>query len=150
MTRTPISCWLEIRQAATDITSWSLYLRMTPKYSLMNTNLLTLSACETGVLNTDRHGREIDAIAMDAHLKGAKAVISSLWPVNDGSTGPLMADFYRRWREGNGNITKSEALREAQLDLLTGKVRGDPNADQVGDFSHPFYWAPFVLNGNWQ
>jgi CHAT domain-containing protein len=90
---------------------------------------------------------------MTAQLKGAKAVMSSLWEVNDASTGHLMADFYKRWAEGKGLVTKAEALRQAQLDLLTGKIKStsdlsNPNAPI--NFAHPYYWAPFVLTGNWQ
>jgi CHAT domain-containing protein/Tfp pilus assembly protein PilF len=129
---------------------------------LADTELLTLSACETGVSSLASNGREVDGLATTAQLKGAKAVLSSLWPVNDSSTGALMADFYRRWTGGGGKVTKVEALREAQLDLLLGKTgsagvsnRGLNSEDaqaapaSVG-FSHPFYWAPFVLMGNWR
>jgi hypothetical protein len=59
----------------------------------------------------------------------------------------LMADFYHRWVGGNGSATKGEALRQAQIDLLTGKVK--PQAG-VSHFAHPYFWAPFILTGNWQ
>ena len=123
------------------------------KLTLDDTDLLTLSACETGVGSNAGNGREVDGLATTAQLKGAKAVISSLWPVNDSSTGDLMADFYRRWSDGNGKVMKVEALREAQLDLLAAKILpkpdyNDPNAPT--NFSHPYYWAPFILMGNWQ
>jgi CHAT domain-containing protein len=127
--------------------------RDNPKLSLSDTTLLTLSACETGVTSNASNGREVDGLAMTAQLKGAKSVISSLWPVNDSSTGLLMADFYKRWAEGGGSVMKVEALRQAQLDLLTGKIKptpdlSDPNAPT--SFVHPYYWAPFVLMGNWK
>ena len=67
------------------------------------------------------NGLEVDGLGMTAQLKGAKAVISSLWAVNDASTGKLMGDFYQRWAEGGGKVTKVEALRQAQLDLLLDK-----------------------------
>ena len=102
---------------------------------------------------------------MTAQTKGAKAVISSLWEVDDASTGALMADFYKRWAGGAGKIPKVEALRQAQLDLLEGKAA--PRASTAGGgftveenepststppegYEHPFYWAPFVLMGNWK
>jgi CHAT domain-containing protein len=101
-----------------------------------------------------------------AQNKGAKAVVSSLWQVNDASTGELMANFYRRWAEGAGRVMKAEALRQAQLDLLRGAVtpptgssaRGikvdetEPGKnDGPAGYMHPYYyWAPFVLTGNWK
>lgn len=127
-----------------------------------STELLTLSACQTGMSGDASNGREVDGLGMTAQYKGAKAVISSLWSVNDSSTGQLMSDFYKRWASGNGNLSKVEALREAQLDLLHGKVNGSGSASGRGfdvvetsrpvpaGFTHPYFWAPFVLMGNWQ
>jgi CHAT domain-containing protein len=128
-------------------------LRDDPTFSLSNVVLLTLSACETGLNQVTSNGREVDGIAMTAHLQGAKAVLSSLWNVNDESTAWLMADFYSRWAKEVG-ISKAVALQRAQLDLLTGKMPSAFDAS-LGDmagrkFSHPFFWAPFVLSGNWR
>jgi CHAT domain-containing protein/Flp pilus assembly protein TadD len=129
---------------------------------LSSTDLLTLSACQTGMSGDAANGREVDGLGMTAQYKGAKAVISSLWSVNDASTGQLMSDFYKRWASGAGNVSKVEALRQAQLDLLQGKVNGNSSASGRGfdvvenarpvpaGFTHPYYWAPFVLMGNWQ
>lgn len=123
------------------------------RLNLEGTDLLTLSACETGVSSNAGNGREVDGLATTAQLKGARAVISTLWPVNDNSTGELMADFYRRWAGGNGKVTKAEALRLAQLDLLSGKIHPRLNLADSGaatSFAHPYYWAPFILMGNWR
>jgi CHAT domain-containing protein len=132
--------------------------------SLDNTDLLTLSACETGMSGNAGNGREVDGLGTTAQLKGAKAVISSLWSVNDASTGQLMGDFYKRWAEGAGNVAKVEALRQAQLDLLLNRVNPAAGASARGSalqnvgtmkpaflgYAHPYYWAPFVLMGNWR
>lgn len=121
--------------------------------SLHQTDLLTLSACETGMNGNSGNGREVDGLGTTAQLKGARSVISSLWEVSDASTGELMADFYRRWSSGSGKVAKVEALRQAQLDLLMGKIKPKPdlaNPDAPTSFAHPFYWAPFVLMGNWR
>ncbi len=130
--------------------------------SLTDTELLTLSACETGVNSYAGNGREVDGLATTAQLKGAKSILSTLWPVNDSSTGRLMSDFYQRWVGSGDKVTKAEALRDAQLDLLLGKKaeasagtsRGlaaeDANAPSPSSYAHPFYWAPFVLMGNWK
>jgi CHAT domain-containing protein len=64
-----------------------------------------------------------------------------------------MSDFYKRWVEGGGKVTKAEALRQAQLDLLTGKAVAKPgssNPNAATSYAQPYYWAPFVLMGNWQ
>jgi CHAT domain-containing protein len=133
-----------------------------PRLNLRHTDLLTLSACETGMSGSAANGREIDGLGTTAQLKGAKAVISSLWEVDDASTGQLMGDFYKRWVEGAGKVTKVEALRQAQLDLLLGnaKTQGDgsdrgasrskPEGTAPAGYAHPYYWAPFVLMGNWR
>ena len=132
------------------------------KLVLDDTDLLTLSACETGMSRNASNGREVDGLGTTAQLKGAKAVISSLWEVDDSSTGELMGDFYKRWAEGAGKVEKVEALRQAQLDLLLGKMRpqtgvsargfGTARAehDVAAGYAHPYYWAPFVLMGNWR
>ena len=95
--------------------------------SLRQTDLLTLSACETGISGNSGNGREVDGLGTTAQLKGARSVISSLWEVSDASTGELMADFYRRWSSGSGKVAKVEALRQAQLDLLMGKIKPKPD-----------------------
>jgi len=130
--------------------------------TLRHTDLLTLSACETGMSGSTGNGREVDGLGTTAQLKGAKAVISSLWSVNDSSTGQLMGDFYKRWAEGGGKVTKVEALRKAQLDLLQGQVKPNgggtgrgfaaekTDVDNRSGYAHPYYWAPFVLMGNWR
>ena len=137
------------------------------KLALDDTVLLTLSACETGMGGDASNGREVDGLGTTAQLKGARAVISSLWEVNDSSTGELMADFYQRWASGAGAVEKVEALRQAQLDLLLGKTKpkaasgdrgfatdgptGDvPHGGLPQNYAHPYYWAPFVLMGNWR
>jgi len=136
-----------------------------PNLALNDTELLTLSACETGMSGTASNGREVDGLGTTALGKGAKAVISTLWEVDDASTGALMADFYKRWAGSDGKVMKVEALREAQLDLLHGKVTPQSEASgrgvsavenesgkQAGSvgYAHPYYWAPFVLMGNWR
>jgi CHAT domain-containing protein/tetratricopeptide (TPR) repeat protein len=119
--------------------------------TLENTALITLSACETGIGGVSSDGREVDGMATTAQLKGARSVIASLWGVSDASTGELMADFYRRWAAGAGTVSKVEALRQGQLDLLEGKVKPKNPSTSSGSasYAHPYYWAPFVLTGNW-
>ena len=137
-------------------------------------DLLTLSACETGAGMTTANGAELESFGYLAQRKGAAAVLSTLWSVNDASTAALMKRFYGSLgKVGPGG--KAEALRLAQLALLTGKDNpvprpGKPMAEKRGPllgnaptkidaplykpgpkaprYEHPYYWAPFTLLGN--
>ena len=110
----------------------------TQNYRFDNVDLLTLSACDTGLGGgRDQRGREIEGFGVIAQQQGAKAVLATLWPVADQSTASLMADMYRR-RQGLG-LSKIEALRQAQL-ALQAQTK----------YAHPYYWAPFILMGNWK
>ena len=134
--------------------------------------MLTLSACDTASGGAGADGREIDGLGMVAQRQGAKAVIASLWPVADASTQLLMQKFYQ-FRDAQEGTPKAEALRQAQLALLYGPTKPIPpdnrsrglsaevyrgigsNQTQAGEgdrsaFAHPFFWAPFMLIGNWK
>ncbi|MBL8484788.1 MAG: CHAT domain-containing protein [Rhodocyclaceae bacterium] len=103
------------------------------KFQQTPIELLTLSACETAEGN-ERAPLGISGAAIKAR---AKSVVGTLWPVEDNAAKVLMQRFYQGIaRDG---LSKTEALRAAQLALL---------AD--AEFHDPFYWAPFVLIGNWQ
>ena len=108
------------------------------KLSLSGVDLITFSACQTGLGGgTAENGVEIAGLSYIAQRNGAKTVIASLWSVSDKSTALLMSKMYGYM--ANKGLGKSRALRESQLDLMGSK-----------DYSDPFYWAPFVLYGNWQ
>jgi CHAT domain-containing protein len=94
--------------------------------------LLVLSACQTAT------GDKRAALGMAgvAVRSGARSTLASLWSVSDRSTAFLMIKFYREL--GKPEITKAEALRRAQVALL-----------HQDDYTSPYYWAPFVLLGNW-
>ena len=137
--------------------------------------LLTLSACNTAVGSGE--GSEVENFAVLAQLKGARAVIATLWPVADVSTMHLMQEFYRL-HDTRPDMTKVESLREAQLSLLRGcsgegcppispqitpasndssdlnhSHSADPtefHTDPRAPYAHPYFWAPFVLIGNWR
>ena len=123
--------------------------------------LLTLSACNTAFTNKDEDGREVDSFGTIAQRLGAKGVIASLWSVDDSSTAELMRTMYSL-RQDRAGLTKAEALRQAQERMVTGVLRPAAGASKAGrgldtgdgvaarDWSHPFYWAPFILIGNWK
>jgi CHAT domain-containing protein len=137
-------------------------LRHDPGFHMSHVELLTFSACKTAVAAKATDGHEVDGLAGVGHKLGAKAVMASLWEVDDASTSKLMGDFYQRWAGGDGTVAKVEALRQAQLDLLLGKDRPQSGAGSRGfgaskaqqdvpaGYAHPYYWAPFVLMGNWR
>ncbi|MBE9127121.1 MULTISPECIES: CHAT domain-containing protein [unclassified Coleofasciculus] len=95
--------------------------------------LLVLSACETAK-GDNRATLGIAGVALRA---GARSTLATLWSVSDEATAGLMGQFYQEL--ARGSLTKAEALRRAQLSVLQ-----DPTYRQ-----HPYYWAPFVLVGNW-
>jgi CHAT domain-containing protein/tetratricopeptide (TPR) repeat protein len=124
-----------------------------PRINLSGVELLTLSGCDTALgSKTDSDGREVDSLGFVGQMKGAKAVLATLWQVDDASVATLMETFYRLWTTPPG-MTKSEALRQAQLTLLHGTSGAGPTsspANQRAQFSNPYYWAPFILMGNWK
>ncbi|MEL6136233.1 MAG: CHAT domain-containing protein [Cyanobacteria bacterium J06626_23] len=139
-------------------------LREVETWQLSNVDLVVLSACETG-LGGLGDGREILGLGYQVQQTGARAVMASLWPVSDGGTQALMVQFYQALQ--TLGMTKAEALRQAQLALISGELAVDADsAERLGlvprnsDFfsearqapgqrlSHPYYWAPFILIGN--
>jgi CHAT domain-containing protein len=119
--------------------------------SFHDTRLLTLSACSTAKGDAAKDGMEMDSLGMIAQRKDAEAVLASLWDVNDASTSRLMSDFYARWVQHPAE-GKAEALRQAQLGLLHssgGATTGAVSGARPVSYSHPFFWAPFVLIGNY-
>jgi CHAT domain-containing protein len=98
--------------------------------------LVMLSACETG-LGKEQRGEGVMGLTRAFMYAGAPTVGVSLWSVADRSTAELMTDFYRRLLSAN-DASSSSALRAAQLAMISGKK-----------YSAPFFWAPFVLNGDW-
>ncbi len=113
-----------------------LSFREIPLLPLSDVHLVVLSACHTAM--GDRgEGTEIAGLAYQFEMRGADSVVASLWAVSDASTTELMLAFYEQLEQGNG--TKADALRAAQLALRTSEQHG-----------HPYYWAPFVLIGDWR
>ncbi|MEO0769418.1 MAG: CHAT domain-containing protein, partial [Cyanobacteria bacterium J06649_4] len=95
--------------------------------------LLVLSACQTA-LGDRQAALGMAGVAIES---GARSTVATLWSVQDESTSSVMGEFYRQLVENQK--TRAQALRDAQLLLM-----------QNPSYQHPYYWAPFVMIGNWQ
>ena len=102
--------------------------------NLWGTELVTLSACDTGVGEV-RNGEGVYGLRRAFFLAGAETLVMSLWPVSDYVTREMMTAYYARPQEGLG---RGDALRQAQLAMLARPDR-----------RHPFYWASFIQAGDW-
>ncbi len=101
----------------------------------MNASLVTLSACETG-LSERSLGDELIGLTRSWLYAGADSIVVSLWSVAAHSTMELMEEFYLELKEGKD---KASALQQAMI-----KVMKRP------EYSHPYFWAPFILIGDWE
>ncbi|HEY9832257.1 MAG TPA: CHAT domain-containing protein [Stenomitos sp.] len=136
-------------------------LRDVGSWRLPNVDLVVLSACETGLGDKLGDGKEVLGFGYQMQRTGARAAIASLWQVDDGGTQAMMDAFYAALE--NGSTSKTEALRQAQIALITGDYKGlgqqrglevqqrsrsslPPTVNSR--LSHPYYWAPFILIGN--
>jgi len=120
------------------------FLRTDEVFNLhLGAPLVMLSACETG-LGKEKRGEGVMGLTRAFMYAGAPTVGVTLWSVADKSTAELMTDFYKRLLitpspASPGGVSASAAMRDAQLAMITGKK-----------YSAPFYWAPFVLVGDWR
>jgi CHAT domain-containing protein len=104
--------------------------------NLLGTQLVVLSACETG-LGDVANGEGVYGLRRAFALAGAETQLMSLWQVSDFGTQSLMTRYYKKLMAGMG---RSEALREVQLAMI----------EEGGQYSHPYFWAAFVLAGDWR
>ncbi len=137
--------------------------------------LVTLSACETALVAGNSFGQEVEALGTLLQAQGAGAVLSTLWRVADDSTARFMRRFYEsreRGADGAARLSRAQALRAAQLAFIRPAAAGtearpaparaaaNARSGSFGDersflvdparpYAHPFFWAPFVLMGNW-
>ena len=112
------------------------FLRVHDIYNLkLPAELVVLSACETG-LGKEVRGEGIEGLTRGFMYAGARRVVVSLWNVNDKATASLMQRLYLGMLRGNK--TPAAALRAAQIEMLSSK-----------QWRSPYYWAPFVMQGEW-
>ena len=114
----------------------SKLLRLYDVYRLeLSAELVVLSACRTA-LGREVRGEGLVGIVRGFMYAGAERVVASLWKVDDEATGHLMKLFYREMLEKG--LPPAAALRQAQIAMW-----------RQSDWRQPFYWAAFVLQGEW-
>ena len=122
---------------------------------LSGVDLVTLSACETGIGKSE--GSEgLLSLQRSFHVAGARTVIASLWKVDDFETGRLMERFYKNMFEKD--MPKLDALVEAQRWMLKNPAKGirginkvkGREIDEDDARTPPFYWAAWTLSGDWE
>ncbi len=103
--------------------------------NLRGTQLVVLSACETG-LGEVKTGDGVYGLRRALVIAGSQSQLLSLWQVSDDGTKDLMVKYYDNLKAGKG---RHEALREVQLELIDHPK-----------YKYPYYWASFIPSGNWK
>jgi CHAT domain-containing protein/Tfp pilus assembly protein PilF len=103
---------------------------------LRNTNLVVLSACETA-LSKIYGGDDLVGLSRGFIYAGTPSLLATLWEVEDHSTAILMEEFYKNWQKKG--MSKPKALQQAQVSLKS-----------MPQYRHPYFWAPFVMIGDWR
>ena len=101
----------------------------------LNADLVVLSACETAKGRVAA-GEAVIGLTWAFFVAGSPATLVTQWKVESASSSVLMTDFHRHWKAGQ-RVTKARALQLAAVQMLHSK-----------NYSHPFYWAGYVLIGN--
>jgi tetratricopeptide (TPR) repeat protein len=126
--------WVDPMGSGLTLSDELLTARAIATASLPRTRLVSLSACETGLVDTEHLEYEYVGLAGAFLHAGAAGILSSLWTVEDESTAALMSEFYAQ--HVRGHAEPASALRSAQLTVRKRKK-----------FDEPFYWAAFQLVG---
>ena len=108
-------------------------LRDVEDWNLKNVELIVFSACQTALGKDLGNGEEILGFGYKIQEAGATASIATLWRVDDQGTQEFMNDFYAALKNGT---SKAAAVQKAQISMMNS------------EYSHPYYWAPFLLIGN--
>jgi hypothetical protein len=131
----PEQTYLLLWNQLLNVKDWDSLFQLRNRQQSGLIDLLVLSACETA--SGDK--RAALGLAGVAVRTGARSTLATLWQVNDEATAVFMEHFYEILRN-NPQLSKSEALQKAQLKLME-------TVDQ--DWAVPYFWASYVLVGNW-
>lgn len=110
----------------------------------LDADLVVLSACNTR-LGQQHVGEGIVGLTRAFMYAGAQSVVVSLWNVQDQSTSLFMQRFHQHLKDG---ISKAEALRQAKLEIMHETIELQATGTRES-LASPFFWAPFVLVGDW-
>ncbi|MBX7221501.1 MAG: CHAT domain-containing protein [Blastocatellia bacterium] len=127
--------------------------------NLWGTELVVLSACDTGVGEV-KNGEGVYGLRRALVLAGSETQMMSLWPISDEATRELMTTYYQLLKAG---IDRNRALRAVQLGFLYGskvdfsnvpaslaRLEAGSPAKSAGKHSHPYFWAAFIQSGEWK
>ncbi|MGB3189217.1 MAG: CHAT domain-containing protein, partial [Limnoraphis sp.] len=113
------------------------FLQLSDIFNLtLSADLVVLSACQTGV-GQEIRGEGLVSLTRGFMYAGAERIVVSLWAVADSSTSEFMQNYYQKILETGTNPAK--AIRETQLEMI-----------QSNNYNAPFFWAPFVFQGEWK
>lgn len=117
-----------------DVSRFEMFNVMDIMGMKVEPSLVFLSACDSGRAEISG-GDEIIGLTRGFFVAGSPSVINTLWSIADNSTSQLVQRFYKNMFEKRMN--KASALQDAKLHIMRN------------GFKEPFYWAPFVLQGDW-
>jgi len=126
-----VNTWLKEQNLPVEAEDGILTAEDVTGLDLLDTELVVLSACETG-LGEIRTGEGVFGLRRSFVLAGASTLVMSLWKVPDKQTQELMEEFYRRILKGE---PRAEALKNAQMHIRS-------------QYPHPFYWGAFICQGD--
>ncbi len=114
-------------------------------YDFQGVELLTLSACNTAI-GDNSTGSEVEGFGVLAQNRNARSVLATLWAVDDESTAQFMYRLYLY--NVSSSLNKAKSLQKVQQAFIAA---GNPDAKTALPeyYAHPYYWAPFILMGNW-
>ncbi len=109
---------------------------------LYGTEVVVLSACETGV-GKSAEGEGLYGLKRALVMAGSRSQVATLWKVSDDATAALMTAWYARMKRGE---ERTDALRSVQQAMARGTLRKKAGG-AASDWRHPWYWASVTLSG---
>ncbi len=123
------------------------------RFDFSSLELLVLSGCDTATAEHGLHG--VESLAGLAHMKGARHVIGTLWPIADIGAASMMHNFYKTYFDQSGKTDAAQCLSHAQKMMISGNskstedapssTRGFGKSSKRDTLTHPFFWAGFSV-----